>query len=102
MVYIFSIILLFGLPLTKFKNKKVYVGTIFTITSITLFINIFWSFISPENPVSPVGQMEYLKNIELWIINQDQEKQFLLDVTFMINLDEPDHESNFKKENENV
>ena len=50
----------------------------------------------------PEFKMEYLKNIELWIINNDEEKQFLLDVSFMINLDEPDHESNFNEENENV
>lgn len=61
-VYIFSIILLFGIPLKKFRNKKAYIGTIFMITFVTLFVNVSWSFISPENPVSPVGQMEYLKN----------------------------------------
>ena len=48
--YILFVLLLFGLPIHKFKNKKQYFGVIFTILVITLLINLSWNIIGPVNP----------------------------------------------------
>lgn len=61
-VYILFVLLLFGLDSKKFKNKYVYFGMIFVIFVLTIVVNIGWSILSPENPVSPKGQIIYLSN----------------------------------------
>ena len=64
-VYFLFILLICGLPINKFKNKKNYFIIIIAIVIITLGVNIGWGIISPENPVSPIGQINDLKS-NLW------------------------------------
>ncbi|MCP1225885.1 DUF2142 domain-containing protein [Sebaldella sp. S0638] len=61
-VYLLFILLLIGLPVKKFNGYKKYSIVIISILFFTLLVNIGWSVLSPENPVSPVGQISYLKH----------------------------------------